>query len=655
MNNKIIKKITSGALLCTMLTYATPILAFTKDETVYTKLDSNGSNYNTIVSNHIENENQEKLINDISDLLNIKNVNGDEEFTQDGNSLVWNAEGSDIYYQGETQKELPIECKIKYELDGNEITPQELAGKSGKVKITIEYVNKDSHTVKINGKDETIYTPFVVVCGTIINNENNRNIEITNGKAIDDGSKTTVVGIALPGLQESLGISKDKIEVPNTIEITMEATEFELNNIVTYVTPKVIEDTDLELFDSIDEIYSKIDTLQTSSKQLEDGANTLKDGTNTYSEKTQEFNNAMQQVSNGVNSAAESYSKIDDGIEALSKNSVTLQSGAKSISDGTEAVSENLQVISGKLGELQAGTQSLQAGEKQISDGLDTIIKSLNGITITDNSEKVSELTKLLQTNKNTINVLKNTNKELESQLAIADETAIVTIKTQIATNNSMIELLEANVKANEEIIASLKQTDLTAIKTLQAGLNSIQSGMKELQAGTDTLYNGQEALKDGTDTLAAKTEELSQGAKTLYKGTTAISQGTKTLNAGSSEMKKGLNTLNTGAGQLSEASNQLTEGASTISEGATTLADGISKFNREGIQTICNYINGDLKDVTTRLEKLQSLSEEYNNFTMLNDGDNGNVKFIMIVDNIKKEEDSKQEAIIEEKNKKEE
>lgn len=495
MNKKVISKITSGVLLCTMLAYTTPVLAFTKDETVYSKIDSNGNNYNTIVNDHIINDEQEQLINDISDLLNIKNVNGDEEFSQDGNNLAWHAEESDIYYQGESQKELPIECNVKYELDGNEITASELVGKNGKVKITIEYINKDAHTVNINGKDQTLYTPFVVVCGTIIDNNNNRNIEITNGKTVDDGSKTTVIGISLPGLQESLNISKDKIDIPNTIEITMDSTDFELNNIVTYVTPKVLEENDMELFKRLDKIYNQVDTLQSSSKQIEEGANSLKEGTATYSEKSQEFNNAVEQVSKGVSSVNQNYSKIDAGISSLNDSSATLESGAKSVSEGTLAVSENLQTISSKLTELQTGTQS-------------------------------------------------------------------------------------------------------------------------------------------------------------LYEGTIKISEGTATLNSGSTQLKQGLNTLDAGGTKLGTASNQLTEGANTLSEGATTLAEGITKFNEEGIDKICDYINGDLKDISARLEKLQELSEDYNNFTMLNDGNKGNVKFIMIMDSIKKEEDSKQDIILDDKHK---
>ena len=653
MNKKVISKITSGVLLCTMLAYTTPVLAFTKDETVYSKIDSNGNNYNTIVNDHIINNEQEQLINDISDLLNIKNVNGDEEFSQDGNNLAWHAEESDIYYQGESQKELPIECNVKYELDGNEITASELVGKNGKVKITIEYINKDAHTVNINGKDQTLYTPFVVVCGTIIDNNNNRNIEITNGKTVDDGSKTTVIGISLPGLQESLNISKDKIDIPNTIEITMDSTDFELNNIVTYVTPKVLEENDMELFKKLDKIYNQVDTLQSSSKQIEEGANSLKEGTATYSEKSQEFNNAVEQVSKGVSSVNQNYSKIDAGISSLNDSSATLESGAKSVSEGTLAVSENLQTISSKLTELQTGTQSLKQGEVQLEAGLDQIITSVSTIQGTDNSAKITELNQLITANQNTINSLKSANETLTTQLkAIKDEETKQTITTQIETNKSIIKLLETNIVAYNETISTLKSADMSNIKELQTALSNLKQGLQSLQTGTDTLYNGTTALQTGTGALASKTKELAQGTQSLYEGTIKISEGSGTLNSGSTQLKQGLNTLDAGGTKLGTASNQLTEAANTLSEGATTLAEGITKFNEEGIDKICDYINGDLKDISARLEKLQELSEDYNNFTMLNDGNKGNVKFIMIMDSIKKEEDSKQDIILDDKQK---
>lgn len=653
MNKKIISKITSSILLCTIIAYTTPVFAFTKDETVYSKIDSNGNKYNTIVSDHIVNSEQEKLINDISDLANIKNINGDEEFSQDGNNLIWKAEGNDIYYQGESQKDLPITCDITYELNGEKIEAANLAGKSGKVKITIEYLNKDSHMINIDGRNEKLYTPFVVVCSTIIDNNNNKNIEIKNGKLIDDGSKTAVLGISLPGLQESLNISKDKIDIPNKIEITMETTSFELNNIVTYVTPKLIEENDIEMFEKLDEIYEQVNNLQSSSKQIEEGANTLKEGTSTYNEKSKEFNSAISQISGGVSTINDNYSKIDTGISSLNDGSSSLKSGAKSVNEGTEAVSKNLQTISSKLSELQTGTQSLQQGEKKLEAGINKIIASVNNIQGSDNSNKIAELNQLITANQNSINSLTKLNETLNTQLKQTNEEETKQIiMTQIKTNESVIKLLKTDIGAYKETIETLKNTDMSNIKELQNALNSLKQGIQNLQTGTNTLYNGTTAIQQGSALLSTKTEELAKGTKSLYEGTIQISKGAKSLFAGSSQLKEGINTLDTNGAKLGDASNQLTGGAETISEGASTLADGITKFNKEGIEKICNYINGDLRNITNRIEKLQELSKEYNNFTMLNNENQGNVKFILIMDSIKKSEESKQEVIVDNKSK---
>lgn len=653
MNKKIISKITSSILLCTIIAYTTPVFAFTKDETVYSKIDSNGNKYNTIVSDHIVNSEQEKLINDISDLANIKNINGDEEFSQDGNNLIWKAEGNDIYYQGESQKDLPITCDITYELNGEKIEAANLAGKSGKVKITIEYLNKDSHMINIDGRNEKLYTPFVVVCGTIIDNNNNKNIEITNGKLIDDGSKTAVLGISLPGLQESLNISKDKIDIPNKIEITMETTSFELNNIVTYVTPKLIEENDIEMFEKLDKIYNQVNNLQSSSKQIEEVANTLKEGTLTYNEKSKEFNSAISQISGGVSTINDNYSKIDTGISSLNDGSSSLKSGAKSVNEGTEAVSKNLQTISSKLGELQTGTQSLQQGEKQLEAGINKIIASVNNIQGSDNSNKIAELNQLITANQNSINSLTKLNETLNTQLKQTNEEETKQIiMTQIKTNESVIKLLKTDIGAYKETIETLKNTDMSNIKELQNALNSLKQGIQNLQTGTNALYNGTTAIQQGSALLSTKTEELAKGTKSLYEGTIQISKGAKSLFAGSSQLKEGINTLDTNGAKLEDASSQLTGGAETISEGASTLADGITKFNKEGIEKICNYINGDLRNITNRIEKLQELSKEYNNFTMLNNENQGNVKFILIMDSIKKSEESKQEVIVDNKSK---
>ena len=654
MNNKVISKIVSGTLLCSMVGYTLPVFAYTKDETVYSKLDASGSNYKTIVSTHIENTENEELIKDLSDLLNVKNTSGDETFTQDGSTFTWNANKNDIYYQGESQKDLPIECKVKYELDGKELSANEIAGKSGKVKITLQYTNKEERTVTVNGKKVKMYVPFVVVAGTIVKNENNQNITISNGKVIDDGTKTTVIGMAMPGLQESLGVSADEVEIPSNIEITMDATDFETNGIFSYVTPKVLEEEDINAFDKLDEIYAQVNTLQSSMNQIQEGANTLKDGAETYSEKSQEFNNAMNQVSEGVSSVNSNYSQIDTGITTINQGSTSLKNGAEQLNAGIGELSSQLTSMPDSIEALYAGsTQVLnglndtQANGKTIPGlvtGVNTIVESLQ----TSNEGLNKALENLSATSQGTIDALTANNKTLK-----AVQQALGATEEAKAANKTMIENLEKQIKANETIIAKYNQykagadtqkqelakkvsSSKESLTTVTKGMTTLRNAMTQVNAGLGQLNTASKKLPDALN-------QLSAGSKSLVSGTKTLSAGANKLSKGSTALKSGIQTLDTSTQQLTTANGQLTEGAKTLSDGATTLAEGIQTFNEQGIKKICNYINGDLRDVAERTEKLTELSKEYNNFTMLNDGNEGEVKFIMIIDAVKKQEESEQ------------
>lgn len=637
MNNKIVTKITSSVLLGTMLVYTTsPVFAFTKDETVYSKIDTQGRAYSTIVNSHIINSNQEELINDVSDLLNIINTNGEETFSQNGNAIVWSAKGNDIYYQGESKKDLPIECNIKYELDGKEVSAADIIGKTGKVKITLTYTNKDSHTVKINGKDEILYTPFVVMCGTIINNENNKNITISSGKLVDDGSKTIALGISTPGLQESLNLSQSTLDIPSSIEITMDATDFELGTMVTYITPKILDNEDLSIFDEVDEIFAQVDTLQNSSHQLVEGANALKEGTTTYSEKSAEFNSAVKQVSDGITSANSSYSAIHNGIALLNQKAPTLATGAKSISDGTGALATALNTLNAKLSAMPENPQELLTSLNTLSTGISSLtplLRSIGG----DNSAKISQIDTLIAENTSRKTTLNDLNTKLAQEKANlpADQAQLADIlQEQIDANNNSITTLTKNIdelSAEKAILTGLSQNNLI---TLANGLDGIKTGLNNLSPLVSSVYS----LKPAIGQLAESATLLANGAIQVSEGADQVVGGISNLAGGSSQMKNGLNTLETGAKELYGASNQLADAANTIAEGSTTLAEGMTKFNSEGIDKICNYINGNLKDVKVRIEKLQDLSEEYNHFSMLNESDKGTVKFILITDSLSKE-----------------
>lgn len=613
MNANIKRKIISSTLLCSMCAYTLPVFAYTKDETVYSKINSKGEKYQTVVSTHIENKEELEVINDISDLLNIENTNGEEKYTQEGNSLIWKANKKDIYYQGESQKELPIECKVKYELEGKEVEAEEIVGKAGHVKITIEYTNKEEHIVNVNGKEQKMYTPFIVVAGTVLQNDTNKNIEISSGKVMNDGSKTILMGIAMPGLQESLSIDKNDIEIPNNIEISMDATEFELGNIVTFVTPKVLEESDLDFLDQLDEIDKKINTLESASNQIQEGGEALAEGTSKLASGT-------EQLKEGSNSAYTGAKQIKTEVAKASN---------QLISDKSEALDANTLAMIGEQAKQTAilpEEQKAQIGSQAQAMAMQTI-QGQKAIIGQQAASQVANL-KLTEEQKQKITSSVKTGLEAnESYKALpAEQQAIILQFSQ----SSAISAAEATATDTAKQVA---------YGTAQSVAEQVAG---QVANSTAQLVAQNTATQTAETTAKAVAKQVANEVKEKALGQVASQMNT---------LGEGLNQLTNGLGSLKDGTTSLQTGANELKEGANTLAQGIKTFNEEGIQKICNYMNGDMKDIRERIEKLKELSKEYNHFTMLNGENEGNVKFIMIMDAIKKqenEENAKEEAVLE-------
>lgn len=744
MNKKIISKITASILLGTIIAYASPVFAYTKDETVYTKLDSDGNSYSTIVNNHIKNDEKLSIINDLTDLLNIKNVGSDENPNIDENKLVWNSNGEDVYYQGSTNKELPIECKIKYELNGEEISKEEIAGKSGKIKIVIEYINKDSHIVSINGRNVTMYTPFVVVCGAIVDNNNNKNIEIRNGKAIDNGDKTTLIGISVPGMQESLDISKDKLEIPNTVEITMESSSFELGNIITYATSKLLEESDLELVDNLDQIYNKVNELQSASNQLADGSNSLKDGSlqlNTgIKQLSYELNSVMNQYENTRNNVDKNEIKkqiinilnqeidkmlpdIEKQAKIEAKNAIENHKEELESSVVDTSIKYTNLAINEKLNEIQKNNGNIltQEQEKQLRDAIAKDIKEvyesakndiqinsyLNELEISIKKEIKNVINNAIDSKKidvskltpqqieglrkkyakeiANIKVINNSITDLEALqiIGVVSNSTLTNVETEInkkidniSVGNATqieekikIELNKYITSVSQNIANKFTQGNMELLKEYEKNMQkSIVEALKQKLSNDEVLKSyGNKAkleLNNVVDSVANKTAQdlastytstiANEVANNLIKkqlnGEFVGNEIDKKLSKYESSIREALGEVDNKVEILKSALSQLEDGSNQLANGSIELADGMNKFKSEGIENICNYINGDLKDITDRIEKLKELSKQYNNFTMLEDGNNGNVKFIMITDSIKIENDNKEKIVADEK-----
>mgnify|MGYP004550952923 CR=1 FL=1 len=642
------KKIISGLLAFTVTAYtAIPVLAASKIETVYSNLDSNGKSYKTIVSTQLTNEDKVDKLVDFSSLINIENTNGDETFSKNGNEVVWDSNGNNIYYQGESDKQLPVECKITYELNGEEISAEDLKGKSGNVKIKINYINNEKHTVSINGKQVTMYTPFIIVAGTKIDNTKNKNIKITNGKTVDNGESTLAVGIAMPGMQENIGISRNKIEIPEEIEISMETENFEMENIIAVVAVKGIDE---DLTSDLNSMYNQVNELVNASNKLLEGANQIKDGTselavgaNKLKSGTETAYNGSKQIKNEVEESTRKLkndntpaidSKTLEAIKAQAMQSATLTEEQKA------AISEQAKA-GATLTEEQKTAISAQAkeGATLTTEQKEAIsAQAKEGATITEEQKekikaearKSAEFTEAQQEAIIAQAPTTLTDEEKQLIVTIAQNTAYKTAEETALTvaQNIATQTAEKTAQTVAQSIA-IQTAEKTALTVAQS--TATQTAEKTAQAvaqSTATQTAGETATQTATQV----------GNQAKQKFTNQVISQMNTLGEALGELTNGLEDIDNGVSTLSL-------GANKLDNGALELATGVKTFNEQGISKINNLVNGDVRNLATRIEKMNELAKEYNNYAGIQEGMNGEVKFIMIIDSssdngeIKKEE----------------
>ena len=672
------KKMISGLLLFTITSYMTiPVFAASKSETVYSNLDSNGKAYKTIVSTQLTNEDKLDEITDISNLLNIENTNGDETFKKEGNQIVWDSNGNNIYYKGESDKQLPVECKITYELNGEEISAEELRGKSGNVKIKINYTNNEKHIVSINGKQVTMYTPFIIVAGIKIDNAKNKNIQITNGKIVDNGESTLAVGIAMPGMQENIGISKSKIDIPEEIEISMETEDFEMGNIIAVVAVKGIDE---DLTSDLNSMYSQINELANASNEILAGANQLKEGTS-------ELVSGVDQLKDGTGAAYAGSKQIKDEVEESTKNlkndntpaidSKTLEAikaqamqsatlsdeqkagiaaqakAAATLSDEQKAgIAAQAKAGATLSDEQKAGIAAQAKAAAKLTDAQKAEIAAQAKLTdeqkakITAQAKAGAEFTEtqktaiIEQAQKNYTETLTEAEKKLI--LTVAQNTAYQTATTtalavaESTAEATALKVAQSVAESTAEATA-LKVAQSVAESTAEATAQTVAQSTATQTAETTALTVAQSTATQTAGATATQTA-TQVGNQAKQKFTNQVVSQMSTLGTALDELTNGLANIDNGVSALSVGTNKL-------DSGALQLANGVKTFNEQGISKINNLVNGDLRNIASRVEKMNELANEYNNYAGIQNGMAGEVKFIMITDSttgngeVKKEE----------------
>lgn len=606
---------------------------FSKEESVYVKADASGNVKKTTVSEWLKNP-EKGTISDTSELKDIKNVKGDETFeTGSNNNVSWKSEGNDIYYQGTIDKELPVDVKVSYKLDGKSISPKDLKGKSGKVEIQFSYDNKSKQTVNVNGEDVEMYTPFTMVSAMMLSSDEYSNVSVENGKLISDGDKKIVVGVAFPGLANDLNL-KDldmDIDIPETVTITADVKDATVGTSITMASAELMNEFGLDDIDSFDDLQDSIDDLEDATNQLvdgskeaADGSKELADGVGTLNDGAGTLASGAGTLADGVNTLNEKSGTLVSGVNTLASGVGTYTAGVASIAKNSQLISDNMQSLQGGvnkleeqiaaqatqgLGEIKTNINNAKTGVDQINSAITTSLgegkpgvqgilsnasQALTGADVTIDQNDVN-----VTVNSVSLKNSESVNKIIEDSALSDDEKNALknAINSAITKDNMNIEYkVELNENGNSKLnsaqqkIATANGLVTTAngalsqlsdsMNTISGGLSALagENGIGQLEAAfakNGSVDQGFAQLGQGVSELAAGTQALADGAAELNKNSAPLMAGVTSLKDGGSQLASGVSQLASGANQVADGAGILAGGTQTLLDGANTLADG--------------------------------------------------------------------------------
>lgn len=549
-----------------------------KDETVYVMTAADGSTQKILVSDWIKNAlpaEAQKAIESLNDAQQVK----------------------DDCWTGTIQKELPVSMSIHYTLDGKTVTPSELAGKSGKVTIRFEYENNQYEVRTVNGVSQKVYVPFVALTGALLDTSHFSNVTVSNGKLINDGDRIAVMGMAFPGLQEDLGISREQLDLPDYVEISADVTDFTLETTLTVVSNSLLNEVDTDdltsgdlgsLSDSLGKLTDAMDQLMDGSSQLYDGLCTLLD--------------SCGQLSDGVD-------QLTDGLDQLSSNSSVLNAGAKQVFTSLLAMAdEQLQpqlaqagitipsltidnytaVLGGVLAQLdEAGTLAEQAAREQVTAAVEAARDQIRAaVTEAVQQQVTAQVTE--QVRQQVLGQVLNAMGYTMEQYQQSPE-----LKAQVdAATEQQVQLKIEETMASDEV----QQKIMAATEQASAGAVQIRSLKQQLDQ-YNVFYMGLNSYTAGVDQAAA-------GAQRLQSNMPALLDGVKQLR-----------------------------------DGAMQLSDGLKQFNEEGVEKLVNVLGDDVEGLAERLTATVEVSRNYRSFSGLTDGMDGAVRFIYRTEAVEKAE----------------
>lgn len=654
----------------------------TKDETVYVLANAEGEAKRVIVSDWLTNPDGEKDLADATTLKDAKAVKG-SAFLKDG---VWyNADGADVYYQGDAEDALPVNLTVSYTLDGEAKTAAEMTGKSGRVTIRVACDVKETK--------DGVKVPFAALTAALLDNDVFTNIEVTNGKFLDDGDRTVVVGWALPGLQETLKLDAETVTLPEYVEISADAKNFEAPTTLTVVTNELFSAVDVDSIDAT-ELTENINKLKDGMAQLKDGASRLADGVSALKDGAKTLADGATELKNGAEALKEGAAPLADGVSQLNDGATALETGSAQLTEGLNTLTANNEALASgatKLFETVLGiantqlsaamenapTLTIENYEETLTALLDAcseagIDKQLHDqveAVVNQNRAKIEEAVTAKVQETVAAQVEEAVRENVTAQVLAAMDMTPDTYKAAVesgaltdAQKNQIAAVVDAQMKSQEVKAVLAQQTGQTMgsdeIKaTIEQNVNEqvealTQQNMasKDVQAKrAAALEQGQAAaasltaLKaqlddyrtfyDGLNAYLAGTAQAANGASELETGAAQLAAGTEELNGKVPALLEGIGSLSNGMNTLTENLPSLTDGVQQLLDGANELKDGLNTFDEEGVSKLVSLVEDDLADMLDRVKAALNAANAYTTYTSLGENMIGRVRFVWRTD----------------------
>lgn len=613
---------------------------YTKKETVRVKCDAQGTVTKITVEDFLKLNNDKDSIIDYSLLHDIKNVEGDEQWTQnEDGTVIWENHGENIVYQGESDEPLPINVKITYYLNDQEIDPKDLAGQSGKLKIRFEYENTTQQKISIDGQIYDVHVPFVCTSALMLSQDHFQNIKVSQGKLMENNENTIVLAMAMPGIKDDLQLDRYEmtkdIDLNDYVEVSCDVEDFELDFTATIVS--TIDLNEISALDQISNMTNGMKTLAQSSSKLllaatkiSQGMASLTQSFNQYFQSVRTLHQGIQTMNSSLHVITQQKQPLDETLTTVQTQITTLKNILKQINqtsdeqdiintidsllEDSQDLSEMMSLIHSDLDQLETLIEDVHHYKDDIETYQTQLKNQLQNISLQDIEKNATYQAK--QKMQNIIIQSDLSQEDKDKLLKEVDQIQITRITDQLTTQLQSIKNTIDDIPSLT--IPDFHSFDLTTLKTTISHMEAQKEFLLQYlyhhnTKDLETIISQLSLALDDASSMLQSVETLSQAVDQLETASDTLSQGSQTLVTYQTPLQEALSSLNAGM---------------------YTFTEGYRVFDSQGIHPLAST---DLDNLLARFKAIQKAEKNYNNYSGIQNECQGSVVFIYETDGIKK------------------